>query len=159
MSTLGRPLLAVITAGLLLPLAVGTSHAAAPGKVKVGVDRKEAVSFSIDGRTIDITLRPVGDKANQLVADLSGAYVVVACKGTSPKHGRRAVGDLQTTWPVGQSAMRGRLSHDVSDAMQWCVLEHLDGTDIAVTRKLRTPKPAAASTPQPTTPTPTPSVG
>jgi len=145
-----RPLLALITAGLLSPLAVGTGLAAAPGKVKVGVDQKKNVSFSVDGRVIDVTLRPTGDTPNPLTTELSGQSIVVACKGTSPRHGTVVIADFETSWPVGSSLLRARLSRDASDAMQWCVLEQPDGTDIAVTRKLRTPKPSSDPAPTPT---------
>ena len=149
MTSLRRPVLAAtIAAALACPFLLGTTLAAAPTKVRVGVDKSKNVSFSIDGRTIDVTLRPDADgKANALAAQLSGAGVVVACKGTSPKRGRVQVGDMETAWPVGEVTMHGRLSHDISDDPQWCVLEQPDGTDIAVTRKLRAPKPDAGTTP------------
>lgn len=137
------PLAGLIVAALCSPLAVGTVEAAAPGKVKVGVDRAKNVSFSVDGRAIDVTLRPTGDTPNPLAAKLSGESVVVACKGTSPKRGTVLIADLETAWPTGSTLLHGKLSRDASDALQWCVLEQPDGTDIAVTRKLRTPKPAA----------------
>lgn len=141
MSAARRRLAGLVAVALCSPLAAGTGEAAAPGKVKVGVDREKNVSFSVDGRTIDVTLRPDGETPNPLVKDLSGQSIVVACKGTSPKRGKVLIGDLETSWPTGTPAFRGRLSRDVSDALQWCVLEQPDGTDVAVTRKLRTPKP------------------
>jgi hypothetical protein len=150
MSELRRPLVATLLACLAWPMTVGTGLAAAPGKVKVGVDHDANVSFSINGRSIDVRLRPAGDTPNPLLAKLAGAGVVVACKGTSPKHHRELVADIETAWPAGTDLLRVRLSRDASDAMQWCVLEQPDGTDLAVTRKLRTPKPAAVSTPTPT---------
>lgn len=143
MSRARGPLMGVILAGFVLPLAVGTVEAAAPGKVKVGVDQAKNVSFSVDGRTIDVTLRPTGDTPNPLAAKLSGEGVVVACKGTSPRRGTVLVADLETSWPTGATLLHGKLSRDASDRLQWCVLEQPDGTDIAVTRKLRTPKPTA----------------
>lgn len=133
----------LVLVALASPLAVGTVDAAAPGKVKVGVDRARNVSFSLNGRTIDVTLRPAGDQPNPLAEKLSGESVVVACKGTSPRRRQVMIGDLETSWPTGATLLRGKLSRDVSDAPQWCVLEQPDGSDIAVTRKLRTPKPAA----------------
>lgn len=143
MSSSHRALMAAAVLSLLSPLAVGTGQAAAPGKVKVGVDKTKGVSFSIDGRTIDVTLRPNGDEPNKLASELSGASIVVACKGTSPKRGSVLIGDLETSWPVGEVLLHGKLSKDVSDDLQWCVLEQPDGTDIAVTRKLRSPKPTS----------------
>jgi hypothetical protein len=141
MSASRRRLIVTVATSLLFPLAVGTGQAAAPGKVKVGVDRTKNVSFSVDGRMIDVTLRPDGATVNPLAAKLAGESIVVACKGASPKRGDVRVGDVETSWPAGQTLLRARLSRDVSDAMQWCLLEQPDGTDVAVTRKLRTPKP------------------
>lgn len=148
------PLLVALLAALVTPAAVGTSQAAAPGKVKVGVDREQNVSFRIDGRRVELTLRPVGGIANPLTAQLPGNRVVLACKGTSPKRGRVLVGELDVQWPYSATVMHGKLTHDVSDAMQWCVLEQPDGADIAVTRKLRAPKPGDVdpTTPPATTP-------
>ncbi|MBO9532151.1 MAG: hypothetical protein J7513_04145 [Solirubrobacteraceae bacterium] len=147
------PLALLLAAGLLSPLAVGTGQAAAPGKVKVGVDQATNVSFSVTGRMIDVRLRPSGDGVpNPLVQQLSNASIAVACRGRSPKHGRYVVGEIETSWPKDSDLMRTRLSRDGSARMQWCVLEQIDGTDIAVTRKMRTPKPVAPDAPASATP-------
>lgn len=130
--------------------------ASSGGGVKVGVDRKTNVSFSVSGRMIDITLRPVGDAPNPLLSELSGQSIAVACKGAHPRRGGVSVAVLETSWPASAAMMRGRLSRDVSSDMQWCVLELPDGGDIAVTRKLRAPRPSASPTPSPAPTTPTP---
>jgi hypothetical protein len=145
-----RAVATVVAAAPLLAIAVGTGHAAAPGKVKVGVDRVQHVSFSVEGRAIVVMLRASGSDRNPLAAELSNQSVVVACKGRSPKRGAARLGELETSWPTGSDVLRGQLSRDVSGAMQWCVLEQPDGADIAVTRKLRAPQPTAAPTPTPT---------
>ncbi len=147
---MNRRLAALLTISAGAWLATAPVEAAAPGKVKVGVDQATGVSFSVDGRMVDVTLRPTGDAPNPLVARLSGESVVLACKGTSPRRGTVLIADMETAWPTGAALMRAKLSRDVSSALQWCVLEQPDGTDIAVTRKLRTPKPAATPTPTPT---------
>jgi hypothetical protein len=143
MSARSGRLAGLVLLALASPLAAGTVDAAAPGKVKVGVDQEQNVSFSVNGRMVDVSLRPSGDQPNALAEKLSGESIVVACKGTSPKRGRVLIGDLETSWPTGATLLRGKLSRDVSDGLQWCVLEQPDGSDIAVTRKLRTPKPAS----------------
>lgn len=147
--SVGAGALAGAVVAIVAAFGVTPGEAAAPGKVKVGVDRATNVSFSINGRTIDVVLRPVDDAPNPLAQRLSGMGVAVACKGTSPRRGRVLVAELETAWPTGAEMMRGRLSRDVSVRPQWCVLEEPDGTDIAVTRKLRTPRPtnAPATTP------------
>ncbi len=156
-----RPLPAVVAAAVVLPLAAPSGQAAAPTKRKVGVDAARQVSFTVTGRSVDLSLRPSGGAANPLAAELAGQSVVLACKGTPPKRRRAAVGVIETNWPSADPTFaRLQLSRDVSGSVLWCVLEHPDGTDIAVARKLRAPESVTPQAPDgsvaPTTPTPAP---
>lgn len=110
---------------------------------RVGVDAKKQVSFSMTGRDLTVTLRPVDGQENKLVRDLENTEVVVACQGTSPTKKKLLIADASTTWAEDALSAKLRLSKDVSVKPKWCVLERPQGTDLAVTFKLRIVKPAA----------------
>ena len=133
---LGLPALACVAA-LSLPTA-----ASAAGQTKVGVDKKTQVSFSLTGRSLTVTLRPLGGAINPLVNELWGAPVTLACRGFSPKGGKAHIATTTTTWLDEALTTTVKLSRDVSGKTTWCVMEQPDGTDLAVTTKLRTPAPA-----------------
>lgn len=114
---------------------------------RVGVDQEAQVVFSVAGRDLTVRLRPVDGAENPLASDVSGADVVFACLGRSPKDDRERIAKSQTVWPAGETEFTTRLSKDVSAKLRWCLMERPDGGDLAVARKMRIPNPAAA-TPQ-----------
>lgn len=114
----------------------------AGSRTRVGVDQQRQVGFTMTGRSVLVNLRPIDGQPNPLVAELSGTDVVLACRGKSPANGRDRIADQEASWPMGATSFTGKLSRDISDGPKWCVLERPDGTDLAVTLKLRVPKPA-----------------
>ena len=94
------------------------------------------------GRDVTITLRPVDGADNPIAKDLSDTDVVLACSGKSPKKpgGKAAIADVSAKWAAGATQQKLRLSKDVSLKPKWCVLERPQGTDLAVTFKLRVVK-------------------
>lgn len=137
-------LLAVVCTGLVAPAAAPARVAEAPATpTRVGIDRDRQVSFSLSGRSLTVTLRPVDGEPNPLETTVFGADVVLVCNGTSPRTRRAAVADRELRWTPGATALTARLSRDVSFKPRWCVLEQADGTDLAVTFKLRLPRPTS----------------
>jgi len=136
-----RPLFAVLAASLLSPLAFGSTLAAPTSHAKIGLDRAKNVSFSINGTAFQVTLNAYGETANPLTSELSNQGVALACKGRDTRRHRWIVSSIETAWPKGQAFLRGTFPQDVSLRTQWCVLEQPDGKDLALTRKLHTPKP------------------
>jgi hypothetical protein len=136
-------------APILLAVAVvsaGVPLASAETRTRVGVDQANSVSFAITGRNVLVTLRPVADAENPLAAELSGEAVQLACRGKNPSSGKFVIGSVKGTWPKKSTTFPTRLSKDVSEKVSWCVLEHADGRDIAVTKKVRIPAPSPAPT-------------
>ncbi len=131
---------ALLPAALLAALAPAAAFAAVSTPTRVGVDEKKQVSFSMTGRDVTITLRPIDGVENPIARDLSDTEVVLACSGTSPKKNKTAVADADATWAPGATQQKFRLSKDVSLRPKWCVLERPQGTDLAVTFKLRVVK-------------------
>jgi hypothetical protein len=132
-------------APILLAVAVVSAvapFASAETRPRVGVDQSKGVSFSISRRDVVVTLRPLDGAENPLAAELSGKDVQLACRGKSPSSGKFLIGSVKTTWPKAATALPTRLSKDVSAKVSWCVLEHPDGEDIAVTTKVRVPAPS-----------------
>ncbi len=134
-------------AAVAAPLAAAADPAPTTPKpatpTRVGLDVKKQVSFSLTGRDIVVTLRPVDGQENKLVRDLENTEVVVACQGTSPTKKKLLIADASTTWAEDALSTKLRLSKDISVKPKWCVLERPQGTDLAVTFKLRIVKPAA----------------
>lgn len=133
----------VLLSAALAAAAVPAAHAAVSTPPRVGLDEKKQVSFSMVGRDLTVTLRPVDGADNPMVRDLENTEVVVACQGRSPKKNKVLIADASTTWEQGALSQKLRLSKDVSLKPKWCVLERPQGTDLAVTFKLRVVKPAA----------------
>ncbi len=135
----------LLSASVLSAVAAPAALAAASTPTRVGVDEKKQVSFSMTGRDLTVTLRPVDGADNPMLRDLENTDVVVACQGTSPKKKKKKklIADAKTTWAEGALTTKLRLSKDVSVKPKWCVLERPQGTDLAVTFKLRVVKPAA----------------
>lgn len=123
-------------------IATAPPLAAAAARTRVGVDHTRNVSFTVTNRAIAITLRPVDGQPNPLATELSGTDIVVACQGKSPSTGRQRIADATAVWPADATTFEGKLSRDISDGLKWCVLERPDGTDLAVTLKMRVPKPS-----------------
>lgn len=134
------PLLLAVAAVAALPSA---ALAAASTPNRVGLDEKRQVSFNMSGRDVTVTLRPIEGEQNPLARDLSDTDVVLACSGTSPTKRKVAISDAAVKWPTDATAHQFRLKKDVSVKPKWCVLERPQGTDLAVTFKLRVVKPAA----------------
>lgn len=133
------PLLFTVAAVTALP---GAAVAAASTPTRVGIDQEQQVSFNMTGRTVTVTLRPIDGAENPLARDLYDTDVVLACSGTSPSKKKVLVTDASVTWPEGQTAHQFRLKKDVSVKPKWCVLERPQGTDLAVTFKLKVVKTA-----------------
>ena len=129
-----HPALLTVVAIAALPCA---AVAAASTPTRVGLDEKRQVSFNLTGRDVTVTLRPVDGAENPLARDLYDTDVVLACSGTSPSKKKVLITDASVTWPNGQTAHEFRLKKDVSVKPKWCVLERPQGTDLAVTFKLR----------------------
>lgn len=116
--------------------------AASSTPTRVGIDEKRQVSFNLSGRDVTVTLRPIDGAENPLARDLYDTKVVLACSGRSPAKKKTLITDASTTWPTGQTAHQFRLKKDVSLKPKWCVLERPQGTDLAVTFKLKVIKTA-----------------
>jgi hypothetical protein len=134
-----HPLLLTAAAVTALPCA---AFAATPTPTRVGIDQKTQVSFNMTGRTVTVTLRPIDGAENPLARDLYDTDVVLACSGTSPSKKKVLITDASVKWPNGQTAHQFRLKKDVSLKPKWCVLERPQGTDLAVTFKLKVVKTA-----------------
>jgi hypothetical protein len=113
----------------------------ATAATKLGVDQAKQVSFSLTGRSLTVTLRSDGTSNNPLLASLSGSEVLFSCRGVGPKGGKPRIATADATWETDASIVTVKLSRDVSKKVSWCVLELPDHSDIAVTTKMRTPKP------------------
>lgn len=133
------PLLLMAAAVTAVP---GAAVAATSTPTRVGLDEKRQVSFNLSGRDATVTLRPIDGAENPLARDLYDTDVVLACSGRSPKTKKTLITDASTTWPTGTTAHRFRLKKDVSFKPKWCVLERPQGTDLAVTFKLKVVKTA-----------------
>ncbi|MBJ7470619.1 MAG: hypothetical protein JHD16_04930 [Solirubrobacteraceae bacterium] len=139
---MSRSVSAVLSLALLAVLVPSAVGAASSTPTRVGVDEDAQVSFSMTGREITVTLRPVDGAENPIVRDLSGTDVVVACSGSSPKNKKRRglIAEADLVWADGATQQTVRLSKDVSYKPKWCVLERPQGSDLAVTFKLRVVK-------------------
>lgn len=137
---MSRSLSALLPIAVVAALVPAVAHAAASTPTRVGLDEEKQVSFSMTGRDVTVTLRPIDDAVNPLAADLAATDVVLACRGTGPKSGKTTVADRPATWADGATSQTFRLSKDVSKKPKWCVLERPQGTDLAVTFKLRVVK-------------------
>lgn len=138
MSRLHLVLFTVVAAAALPCAAVAAST-----PTRVGLDEKRQVSFNMTGRTVMVTLRPIDGVENPLARDLYDTDVVLACSGTSPSKKKALVSDASVKWPSGQTSHQFRLKKDVSVKPKWCVLERPQGTDLAVTFKLKVVKTAS----------------
>lgn len=133
-------LIALSSASFAVPAALAETP------TRVGVDQDKQVVFSVSGRELIVRLRPVDGSTNPLAADLSGSDVVLACRGRSPKGGAERIASSKVVWPAGSTEVTTRLSKDVSSKLRWCIMERPDGSDVAVTLKMRVPNPAAQPT-------------
>lgn len=130
----------LLPAAVLAAAAPAVAVAAVSTPTRVGVDEKKQVSFSMTGRDVTVTLRPVDGAENVMARDLANTDIVLACQGTSPKKNKLTLADVSATWADGATQQTLRLSKDVSLRPKWCVLERPQGTDLAVTFKLRVVK-------------------
>lgn len=129
----------LLASALLIGGGVPAALAATP--TRVGVDKEHQVSFSMTGPTVIVTLRPVDGETNPIADKLDDKDVVLFCRGTDPNTGRERTAKKRKAWLAGATDVAIKLSSDVSDHPRWCVLEKPDGTDIAVTLKLRVVNP------------------
>ncbi|MDO9353941.1 MAG: hypothetical protein Q7T55_09610 [Solirubrobacteraceae bacterium] len=131
--------------------ALPASGAVAETPTRVGVDQVMNVSFRLTGASLTVTLRDDNGEVNKIAKQVSGKTVSVACSGKNPRSRKTVVAYKDFTWKKNRTVATVELSADVSDGVDWCVLERPKPPrkDYAMSKKMRVPNPNA---PQPTTP-------
>jgi hypothetical protein len=146
-----RTALSLIACAASCAVALPVAGAFAETPTRVGVDQVMNVSFRLTGASLTVTLRDDNGQVNKIAKQVSGKRVSVACSGKNPKSGKTVVAYKDFTWKKKATIATATLNADVSDGVNWCVLERAKPPrkDYALSNKMRVPNPNA---PQPTTP-------
>lgn len=122
-----RALTAACLATATLAVAAGASTS------PVRLDRLHGVRFELSGSVLTVALAPQpGRTPPDVRRQLWGKRIRAVCAPTfNPREAPRSAVRAVRLWPRGALEVRYRFPRDVSSNVKWCLLEDVNGGDVA----------------------------